>query len=271
MGNNFGIGIFEKKRYYEFGVLRVRAMSKEFMLEALNGMYWDRNVIDFNHSLKTDTDTAIESFQKELASITWHWLSVLEDNPSTITQVSSILDETSAQETHDYNLMQVKNYGDGAKELVRQLEMGDFSNSLESACALHQFVGKKDALEWGVLRNMTVAIDGVEYSPPQAEKLHAIASKGFTYLETEIEDPRERAIGLFLFMSRNKFFFDANKRTASLMMNGCLMQHGYWPITILNRDSEVFHERLGLFYETGDATSMMEFFEQSVLKLYQTP
>lgn len=244
-------------------------MSMQQMKEALNGIYWNKGSFDFNIPFIADSKKTTMIFKKNLASITWNCMSTLEKNPTTLPQTQTILKGQSVSGVSIFDLMQVKNYGDGAKELVRQLEMGEFSISLESACALHQFVGKEDALEWGVLRNMTVAIDGVEYSPPQAEKLQAIASKGFAYLETEIEDPRERAIGLFLFMSRNQFFFDANKRTASLMMNGCLMQHGYWPITILNRDSEVFHERLGLFYETGDATSMMEFFEQSVQKLYQ--
>lgn len=39
------------------------------------------------------------------------------------------------------------------------------------------------------------------------------------------------------------------------------MSHGYWPITVLNQDSEQFHEHLRDFYESGEANAMMEFFE----------
>lgn len=46
------------------------------------------------------------------------------------------------------------------------------------------------------------------------------------------------------------------------------MSHGYWPITVLNQDSEQFHEHLRDFYESGDANAMMEFFENHVRKLY---
>ena len=52
------------------------------------------------------------------------------------------------------------------------------------------------------------------------------------------------------------------------MMNGCLMLNGYWPIMVLNQESVEFHEKLGRFYETGNADEMMAFFSQSVKKLY---
>ncbi len=78
----------------------------------------------------------------------------------------------------------------------------------------------------------------------------------------------ERAIGVFLFMARNQPFYDANKRTASLMMNGCLMVNGYFPITVLNQNSEEFHRELGLFYESGNANDMFRFFQKTIQELY---
>ncbi len=47
------------------------------------------------------------------------------------------------------------------------------------------------------------------------------------------------------------------------------MKNGYWPIMILNKDSEKFHELLGQFYETGNANNMMKFFSHSVEKMYE--
>ena len=98
--------------------------------------------------------------------------------------------------------------------------------------------------------------------------MNQLAEEGFKFLKNEVKDPKERAIALFLFMSITQFFFDANKRTASLMMNGCLMQNGYWPISVLNQDGADFHARLKEFYETGDANPMMEFFARIVKKIY---
>ena len=109
------------------------------------------------------------------------------------------------------------------------LRAGKFRVAIESACDLHRFVGYKDALEWSY------------------EKLPMLAKNGFEFLNTEVKDPKEQAIAVFLFMTRTQFFFDANKRTASLMMNGCLMLNGYWPITVLNQESTEFHQRLEQF------------------------
>lgn len=39
-------------------------------------------------------------------------------------------------------------------------------------------------------------------------------------------------------------------------------------ITVMNRDSEEFHTKLTAFYNTGDATEMMKFFEKTVATLY---
>ncbi len=52
------------------------------------------------------------------------------------------------------------------------------------------------------------------------------------------------------------------------MMNGCLMKDGYFPITVLNREAELFHKELGKFYETGDANGMFKFFENNLKELY---
>ena len=133
---------------------------------------------------------------------------------------------------------------------------------------MHRYVGYKDALEWGTLRNLNTGIHDVEYVPPSFEKLTMLAKDGFDFLTSEVRDPKEQAIAVFLFMARTQFFFDANKRTASLMMNGYLMLNGYWPITVLNQESVEFHQKLGQFYETGNANDMMAFFEKSVKNIY---
>jgi prophage maintenance system killer protein len=69
-------------------------------------------------------------------------------------------------------------------------------------------------------------------------------------------------------MARNQFFHDANKRTASLMMNGVLLQNSLFPVTVMNRDSEEFYTTLRDFYNTGNATAMMGFFADATARLY---
>ena len=236
--------------------------------EFLNGMFWDLGCFDFQIPRFDEAEIAVFVFKKNLAEITWNCMRTLENNPSTLPQTQTILKGQSVSGLSINDLLQVKNYGDGAKELVRLLLSGEFDLSKQCACSIHRFVGFKDALEWGMFRYTDIGIHGVDYRPPSSDSLNTIADQGFEFLQTRVADPKERAVALFLFMSRSQFFFDANKRTASLMMNGCLMQNGYWPITVLNRDSEEFHDKLGRFYETGDANEMMAFFARIVKDLY---
>lgn len=108
----------------------------------------------------------------------------------------------------------------------------------------------------------------MEYLPPEASSLDSLAKTGLGWLNTAVANPKERAIAAFLFMSRSQFFYDANKRTASLMMNGVLMSNGYLPISVLNKQSERFHSELKTFYETGNADGMFAFFADIVTDLY---
>jgi len=237
------------------------------MKKELNGVFWDSGSFDLRLPYAGDTKNACAIFRKNLVEITWNCMRSLENNPTTLPQTATILSGQSVGGISVFDLMQVKNYGDGCKNLVLQLLNNNFSLSIESACLLHAYVGKEDALEWGVIRAKDVSLHQIAYRPP-TENLQEILQTGFDFLTKDICSPVERAIGSFLFMARNQPFYDANKRTASLMMNGILMMDGYFPITVLNRDSEIFHKELGLFYETGNANGMFKFFEKCIKDLY---
>ena len=190
--------------------------------EFLNGMHWTIGAFDFDIPFVGKSEKSIFFFNQNLPVITWNWLKILEQNSSTLPQTRTILNGKSVEGLDVNDLLQVKNYGDGAKELVRLLRAGEFSIDIETASALHRYVGYKDALEWGTLRNLNTGIHDVEYVPPSFEKLPMLAKDGFDFLTSEVRDPKEQAIAVFLFMARTQIFFDANKRTASLMMNGTM-------------------------------------------------
>lgn len=237
------------------------------MQKELNGMFWSTGSFDLDLPYIGDTKKACAIFKKNLVEITWNCMRSLENNPTTLPQTATILEGQSVGGISIFDLMQVKNYGDGCKNLIWQLFNDEFSLSIKSACLIHSFVAKEDALEWGVIRNKAVSLHNIKYVPP-TENLSQILEGGFNYLTKEIKSPAERAIATFLFMARTQPFYDANKRTASLMMNGCLMKDGYFPITVLNREAELFHKELGKFYETGDANGMFKFFENNLKELY---
>jgi Fic family protein len=240
---------------------------KQHMLRHL-GMFWE-NTPYFNIPSGESATDAVKVFNKNLVDITWNCLSSLERNPANLPQTETILKGQSVSGISIDDLMQVKHYGEGAKKLMQMISDGSFRPDETTACALHEYVGKEEALTWGKFRDRLVAIRDIDrYTPPASSLLPGIADKGFRFLNDEIEQPAERAVAVFLFMARTQFFYDANKRTASLIMNGVLLQSGLFPIAIMNRDSEAFHTTLRSFYISGDATAMMAFFEKATIDIY---
>jgi hypothetical protein len=240
---------------------------KQEMQDAL-GFFWEG---DFSFSLPQADSlaSAVRIFKRNLASITWHSMTTLEHNPTSLPQTETILKGQSVGGIAIEDLMQVKNYGDGARLLIAMFENHTFTLDGQTACALHKLAGREDALTWGVFRNTQVNIVEVDYNPPCCDALPDLAARGFAFLRDAVASPVERAFAVFLFMARTQFFHDANKRTASLMMNGALLQSAYYPATVKNSNSEEFHTTLRQFYNSGDASAMMRFFDKSVEELYQ--
>ncbi|MDR1490077.1 MAG: Fic family protein [Desulfovibrio sp.] len=244
-----------------------RTPVKEILKQHL-GMFWEVKS-KFHVPSAGSAEDAVKIFKKNLVDITWNCLSALERNPASLPQTETILKGQSVSGISIDDLMQVKHFGDGAKMLVKLLTDGSFRLDEKTACALHEYVGKEEALTWGKFRDRLVTIRDVnQYTPPESRFLSEIAEKGFAFLDNEIEQPVERAVATFLFMARNQFFHDANKRTASLMMNGVMLQNSLFPIAVMNRDSEQFHSTLRDFYNSGDATDMLVFFAKAIRSMY---
>lgn len=144
--------------------------------DPLNGMFWDIG-IDFQIPYFGDTEKVVFVFKKNLAKITWNCMSTLENNPSTLPQTQTILKGQSVSGLSIDDLLQVKNYGDGSRELIRLLLNKEFDLTEQCACAIHRLVGFKDALEWGVFRNLDLGIHGVDYTPPHHSDLVALAAR----------------------------------------------------------------------------------------------
>jgi Fic family protein len=240
---------------------------KDRMLRHLD-MFWKSKPC-FSVPSAASMRDAVKVFKKNLAGITWNCMSSLERNPTNLPQTETILKGQAVSGISIDDLMQVKHFGEGAEKLTELVSGGSFHLDEKTACALHAYVGKEEALTWGAFRDRLVTIREVDqYTPPESRLLAEIAARGFTFLQKEIEQPAERAVAVFLFMTRNQFFYDANKRTASLMMNGVLLQNSLFPIAVMNKDSEAFHTELRRFYNTGDATAMMHFFANASARLY---
>ena len=106
---------------------------------------------------------------------------------------------------------------------------------------------------------------------PGAENLKKLFADAVQALETEVADPRERGMAFFLFGALQQFHFDVNKRTSRFMMNGVLMSHGFYAISVPAKRAQEFNEKMVRLYTKKDATEMMHFLIDCQPKNAPTP
>lgn len=87
---------------------------------------------------------------------------------------------------------------------------------------------------------------------------HARAEK-LLEAQSFIENSIERGIATFLSCAKNQFFWEGNKRTGRLIMNGILLSAGQDIITVPAECREEFHTKMIDFYDSNDASSMFSF------------
>jgi Fic family protein len=182
----------------------------------------------------------------------------LEDSPFTFPEVQTLLDgiTVGGHALSDQSL--VLNQKDSWKELFSMVGANNFRITKAVACKLQGFAAKEEALAWGCFRDGGVSISGTEYRPPKAENLDAKWNEMTAKLDA-IDDTKTKAVSLFLQMARNQFFWDGNKRTGRLMMNGALLSEGISPILVPAKAKLEFNTKMVRFYDSGNEMEMQEF------------
>lgn len=232
------------------------------------GFFWDRSAVPSSvplHSL----ERVCFRFHKMLPEFVWD-ASVLEGNPFTFPEVKTLLDGVTVGGRRISDQDQILNLAESSKHLLATIKQGRFALSKTMFAGLNGIVARKEALEWGVFRgegqetNYTpdVALgEQGRYTPlptrPGAPQLNLVFNEGVAALQ-ECE-PFEQAAAFFMFGALQQFFFDGNKRTSRMMMNGVLMSHGIDAISVPAAKAQEFNEKMVRFYISKDATEMMDF------------
>ena len=110
----------------------------------------------------------------------------------------------------------------------------------------------------GAFRTGSVTLAGTSYEPPPWKSPPTIFDKGLQTLR-DVRDVHERAVAMFLFGALQQFFYDGNKRTSRLMMNGALLSAGYDAISVPAGRRLEFNEAMIRVYDGLDGTEMMRF------------
>jgi len=208
-------------------------------------------------------------FHKMLPEFVWD-AAVLEGNPFTFPEVQTLLDGITVGGRKISDQEQVLNLAHSSKHLINLVKSSQFVLDKATFTALNALVARNEALEWGVFRG-----EGQEqhYSPQvalgeygrytplptqaAAPELNRVFVQGIAALQQC--PPLERALAFFLFGALQQFFFDGNKRTSRLMMNGILLTHGIDALSIPATQAQPFNEKMVQFYLTKNADDMMQF------------
>lgn len=208
-------------------------------------------------SITPNKPIALLLARRELSSLV-HESVLLEGINFTLPEIQTLIDGITVG-GHTLSDQQVAiNQSAAWKSLFERIKHGDFSLSAETALDLHRLAGKEEALLWGQFRTGDVTIAGTDYLPPPADELPHRFEQMVSDAQ-RIEDPIDRACFVFLTMARAQFFFDVNKRTGRLMMNGMLLDEGYPVINVPASRQLEFNTLMLEFYPTGDVEPMTRF------------
>ena len=97
----------------------------------------------------------------------------------------------------------------------------DAEVNLDFICKVNSFVSRNESLEWGVLRNGKVGINGVDYIPDIPNEKDIINN-----IENILKEKSTtlKSINLMLYLMRSQVFWDGNKRTSMIVANKILIQ-----------------------------------------------
>ncbi len=126
------------------------------------------------------------------------------------------------------------------------------------ALELHSIAAYEESLAWGEFRSGYVRISGSDYEPPAASEL----DNRWQQMQAQANhyhDIYDKAIYVFLYMARNQFFWDVNKRMGRFMMNGLLLQHGFPIINVPAKRQQEFNQLMLNFYANEQTHPMNQF------------
>lgn len=241
------------------------AMRKQDQMQNF-GLSWDASAVSFPKSEEPNTKRAIWRAKKVFADII-HDVTALEGNPFTVPEIQTLLDGITVGGRKVSDAEQVLHQQAAFLHLFDLVESGKFSLSCEVACGLQGIAARGEALEEGVFRNGVVSIAGTTYKPPggKGETFQSSLEKGFLRMAAGTErlgNPFEEGMVAFLHVARAQCFWDGNKRTGRLLMNGVLLTAGQDIITVPADRQLEYNQKMISFYESGEGTEMMNFLSE---------
>lgn len=233
-------------------------MTSEKEKKECLGIIWDDNAIpDLETFQREEIRMGLFRLKKILPDFVFQD-GFLEGNPITWPEVKTLMDGVSIGGHKLSDVEQILNLQRAWTTLVTLVQDKKFSLTKEVFLKINALVVFEESLEWGVFRNGPVSIAGTSYKPPAWNRLPEIFDRGLSFIRS-LDHPIERALVFSLWTAREQFFWDGNKRTGRIMMAGELLRNGFDAISIPNVRKEEYNRKMVRFYDTGNATEMLDF------------
>ena len=220
------------------------------------------NKVDTHWSMKPNIALAIQLAKRDVPTLVYDAVN-LEGVAMTLPEVQTILDgiTVGGHRISDQNmaLNQAKTW----QTIFDCAKSGTFLFKIDTALLVHQIAAKEEALEWGKFRTGFVSITGSEHEPPAPQALNQKWQEIETLVNQQT-DIYDCAISAFLYIARNQFFWDVNKRTGRFMMNGILLAAGYPIINVPAKRQQEFNTLMLDFYASGNMQTMNVFLRSCI-------
>lgn len=226
-------------------------------------------VPDLSGFQPTSPERALWRYGRALPEFVWD-AAKLEGNPFTFPEVQTLLEGITVGGHRLSDEQQVKDLADAYILLRAVVNSEEFRLDKLTSDSLQHVVARHEALEAGHFRGEGAVVTNIavplgEYGthhPPRTVagggNLREAYERGLEALEGV--PVVERALAYNLFACLHQFYYDGNKRTSRLMMNGELLAHGYDAISVPARARLEFNTKMTRFYHTKDGSEMLAFY-----------
>ena len=170
---------------------------------------------------------------------------------TTLLQTEEIIKYNRANNVAVDDVLTVVNLKRGFELLLNDIQ----EPLLETSKRINRIVAAEDALFPGEIRTGGVEVSTIQgrYVPPMLTE-DEVKNQYDKIMNQEISDT-EKALRLFLFISKNQIFWDGNKRTALLTANQIMFSQGLGLLSVPESVFAKFNELLSMYDNSNQSSN----------------
>lgn len=215
----------------------------------------------------TSTEAALDDFVRARSQLV-HSDAALEGGGLTLEQVQKVIADEPLPDADAFDVAQAVSLRDTTVRLQGLVASDTFSLTLDLSDELHRIVAELEAIDAGIRRwnsavnadgkGATVNVRGQTFIGYRRDDLR-VAADAMVSLVASLEHPVEQALNYAALATYLQMYFDGNKRTSRMMMQGHLLAHGYRAIVIPVEQEPAYVDAVAAMFTTGQMHSYVGF------------